>query len=56
MVLDLECEIRDRGSIPSECQIPHDVDLWHLYHMPRWPPPRLTTPYREGICLPSIKK
>ena len=27
MVLDVGCEFRNRGSIPSECQIPRDVDL-----------------------------
>ena len=27
MVLDVRCEFRDRGSIPSEFQIPRDVDL-----------------------------
>ena len=27
MVLDMGCEFRDCGSIPSECQIPRDVDL-----------------------------
>ena len=32
MVLDVGCEFRDRGSIPSECQIPRDVDLGQLYH------------------------
>ena len=25
MVLDVGCEFHDRGSIPSECQIPRDV-------------------------------
>ena len=27
MALDVGCEFRDRGSIPSESQIPRDVDL-----------------------------
>ena len=27
MVLDMGYEFRDRDSIPSECQIPRDVDL-----------------------------
>ena len=27
MVLDVGCEFRDQSSIPSECQIPRDVDL-----------------------------
>ena len=27
MVLDVGCDFHDRGSIPSECQIPRGVDL-----------------------------
>ena len=27
MALDGGCEFRDRGSVPSECQIPRDADL-----------------------------
>ena len=27
MVLDVGFEFRDRGSIPSECQTPRDVDI-----------------------------
>ena len=30
MTLDMECEFRDRGSIPRECQKSHDVDLMRV--------------------------
>ena len=54
MAIDVECKFRDRGSIPSACQI-MDADLGQVdYFEPppkRWPPPRLAMRYRGGLHL-----
>ena len=57
MAINVECEFRDRGSIPSVRQIT-DADLGQVGKFKpqpkRWPPPRLATRYLGGLHLVYI--